>query len=390
LSFEPRGDGGKSVAFHEIARDAWVTLSDAATNWAVGVTDHPIWAWIGSAIARTGRFVWGLAKSAYLTAAGICERSAYACPLLARIVAHLRHTVLSIRAQGLAAYRKHAWVRTGIASALLLGLVLGVDGATGFDRGSRPLYVLPIWIATRIGGSVAGTLSVLFISSVLGALDGILGYGSGSILTAEGILRTVSLLVVMLVIARFEIRFREARAMATYDTLTGVLNRASFEQHAAEAVAVAIARGERLAIGLADCNRFKELNDTFGHAFGDHALRVLSRRLQAVSRSNGIVGRFGGDEFVVVFKGLNPEHVEEEMTRAKRTFARHISSLGARGTISYGIAVLGPDGTTLDALLRRADERMYESKRVALAVVEVAEEIDLVEEGAFHIGPLAS
>ncbi len=386
LSFEPKHENPRVRTAGETILEAWSALGNALSSWALGVAEHPFWGAVASSFRGVASGAGRLAASFGNAIDRVVPRS----PLLARAAALLKHASLRMRAQALATYRQRAWVRTGLGSSTLLALVFAIDGSTRFQQGSKILYVLPIWLATRLGGPAAGGVAVVLTTVLLGALDAALGLAPPGMVTTNMALRMLSFTVVMVIIAQFECRFREARAMATYDTLTGVLNRASFEAQAEESVVSAIAKDRLLAVGLVDCDRFKELNDTYGHAFGDHALRVVARRLQAASKPSGLVGRFGGDEFVVVFEGLRPQGVRDELSRAKCTFGRHMESLGCPAAISCGFAILGPDGTTLEALLRRADERMYADKRSLLAVVEMADEVDLGVDGSLERGSRAS
>jgi len=124
---------------------------------------------------------------------------------------------------------------------------------------------------------------------------------------------------------------------------------------------------------MADCDQFKVLNDQNGHAFGDHALKVLARRLVAVTRDIGAVGRMGGDEFVVLFSDVERGEAETAMEKSNIAFKRVMASLGVSTSISFGIATLGADGNDFDSLCRAADERMYSRKRTRQAAVWVAD-----------------
>jgi diguanylate cyclase (GGDEF)-like protein len=123
------------------------------------------------------------------------------------------------------------------------------------------------------------------------------------------------------------------------------------------------------ALLFIDLDGFKQVNDVHGHLVGDAVLREVAKRLSGAVREADLVARHGGDEFVVLLRGLQSD---EAMSRAEHTVERITSAVGGpidTGAVrvsvaaSVGIAVHPGDGTTPDALIRVADERMYERKR---------------------------
>ncbi|MBM2615784.1 bifunctional diguanylate cyclase/phosphodiesterase [Actinoplanes sp. LDG1-06] len=145
---------------------------------------------------------------------------------------------------------------------------------------------------------------------------------------------------------------------ATHDSLTGVGNRALFE----ETVDLLLATGAPFHVALLDMDDFKSVNDRLGHHTGDSLLVVVSRRLRAAVGSEGIVARLGGDEFAVVLPGLSVERVEEALDRVLAAL-RESPRLDApvRSVASVGVTS-SRDGDTSEELLRRADVAMYEAK----------------------------
>ena len=155
-----------------------------------------------------------------------------------------------------------------------------------------------------------------------------------------------------------------ATSMAHTDPLTGLGNRRGFE--AAAAVVVDINRRRRLdtTVLYFDLDQFKLINDRFGHAEGDRALREFAQILSGVLRGSDVLARLGGDEFVALLSGANSyESVAERMRAALEERNRgggHPFDLAT----SMGGAVMSWDSTeSLDSLLHRADEAMYEQKR---------------------------
>jgi diguanylate cyclase (GGDEF)-like protein/PAS domain S-box-containing protein len=151
---------------------------------------------------------------------------------------------------------------------------------------------------------------------------------------------------------------------ALHDPVTGLANRRMLD----DALAAAVARSERshqpLAALFTDLDRFKELNDTYGHATGDEVLRVVGRRLRGVTRAGDLVARYGGDEFVTIVLDAQPPVVARAADRIRAAVRRTITSGGHlhRVTASVGVAVWR-EGMTADELLVEADRAMYAEKR---------------------------
>jgi diguanylate cyclase (GGDEF)-like protein len=158
-----------------------------------------------------------------------------------------------------------------------------------------------------------------------------------------------------------EARFAE---QALHDALTGLANRTLL----LDRIRLELARAGRLGSGVAlfylDMDDFKAINDRLGHDAGDEVLVRVARRLVSAVRPGDTVGRIGGDEFVVVCGGLDSAAAADMRTRIEETVARPLL-LGAGTelvTASVGVAT-GKGADEPEALLRRADEAMYEAKR---------------------------
>ncbi|WP_156159174.1 GGDEF domain-containing protein [Demequina gelatinilytica] len=152
----------------------------------------------------------------------------------------------------------------------------------------------------------------------------------------------------------------ERRAIT--DDLTGVLNRGELFLRAERAV-LRWDPSQRLVIAIADLDRFKSVNDSRGHAEGDRALVEFTRAWREVLGPDDILGRMGGDEFVIVMRDVE---IAEAVARARavtRTFGETCAAdCGATPTASHGLAA-AEDGLGLAILMARADEALYEAKR---------------------------
>jgi diguanylate cyclase (GGDEF)-like protein len=159
---------------------------------------------------------------------------------------------------------------------------------------------------------------------------------------------------------------RVLASMVRQDDLTGMPNRLSLRDHFEADMADAGSSGKLIAVHALDLDRFKEVNDSFGHQTGDALLQAVAGRLRNAIKAQDTAIRMGGDEFVVVQTGIR--RPEEANTLAQRllatlnepyTLGQHEVGIG----VSIGIALLPNDGIVLEVLLDRADTALYHAKR---------------------------
>ncbi len=158
---------------------------------------------------------------------------------------------------------------------------------------------------------------------------------------------------------------RQSEHQALHDGLTQLPNRILFRRRAEAATSKAAADGHHAGVLLVDLDRFKEINDTLGHAHGDLMLQTLAARLRNSLRAVDTVARFGGDEFAVLLPDIDhpseAEHLAERLLAAlQEPFA--INGITLTVGASVGIACFPDDGDDVDLLLRRADVAMYAAK----------------------------
>lgn len=165
--------------------------------------------------------------------------------------------------------------------------------------------------------------------------------------------------------AQITSRFDLAR-LARQDSLTGLPNRLMLSQQIDEALAALSQTGGQIGVLCLDLDRFKEVNDSFGHAMGDDLLKAAAARLLTAVRPGDVVARVGGDEFVVLQIDIAGRHSAETLAR------RIVRSLGEPFQIqgqtlqigaSVGVAVAPDDGMEAEALMARADGALYATKR---------------------------
>jgi diguanylate cyclase (GGDEF)-like protein len=178
----------------------------------------------------------------------------------------------------------------------------------------------------------------------------------GALLAAPSGFVVPWLVVIVAAASLTEIQGRLAeqlRRAATTDPLTGLANRRAWETEAGRALSHAVRTGEPVTIAVLDLDHFKDVNDRAGHEAGDALLRDLTARWSAELREADLLGRYGGDEFVLCLPGTDLDGAREILGRLSACHAFQWSA---------GTASAGP-GDTLTALLSRADAELYAQKR---------------------------
>jgi diguanylate cyclase (GGDEF)-like protein/PAS domain S-box-containing protein len=153
--------------------------------------------------------------------------------------------------------------------------------------------------------------------------------------------------------------------MAYHDLLTGLPNRALFYDHAAMILAQAKRKQRPFGIMMLDLDKFKDVNDNFGHDIGDNVLAAVADRLKKLMRDEDTVARTGGDEFVALLPEVaNLESMELVAERIMTTFTNPITVREDEFivTFSIGTAIYPADGQDIDTLVRHADQSMYAVK----------------------------
>jgi len=163
------------------------------------------------------------------------------------------------------------------------------------------------------------------------------------------------------ILSRLRIRAEEFQQLATRDSLTGLSNRRLGEERLAAEVARSERHGHPLSVLLLDLNRFKGINDRYGHAAGDLVLKEFAARLNKVIRASDLAARLGGDEFLVVLPECPPDRIPLLLNRLGQIQVRwkeeKLTVASAAGWAGY------QKGETPEQLIERADKSLYASKR---------------------------
>ncbi len=166
--------------------------------------------------------------------------------------------------------------------------------------------------------------------------------------------------------------YRDAQRQATCDAATGLPNRVRLLSHMTAALKPPV---QRLAVLFLDLDRFKPVNDTFGHTVGDRVLREVADRMRRTVGKDQLAARVGGDEFVIVAPGLSDDEIAALCGRLIAAIAAPIADeVGALSVgVSIGVAIAPADGSTPDTLLHAADTALYRSKERGRGIFTVFE-----------------
>ena len=228
-----------------------------------------------------------------------------------------------------------------------------------------PLMVMPF--------TLREVLPVLALIGLVPNLQAALGMAPGFPLLAFNVLVWPACAIVAFSLYEFDRVFRrlfvaqrQVREQAMKDPLTRLGNRRYFMERAQAALARRQRRGGSLAVLMLDIDRFKEINDRYGHQAGDDVLRALGGLLASSVRGSDVCGRLGGEEFALVLQDEGREGAAAAAERLRAAIEQLNVGSGRKEWIrfsaSIGAAACPQDGETLDALLQRADARLYQAK----------------------------
>jgi diguanylate cyclase len=262
----------------------------------------------------------------------------------------------------------------GTANATFEGLLV-CEGATIVTVNDNFAALIGCTADSLVGAKLeqyfAGADILTFFDHPNQSIEGTLVHFDGSKIPVELIQRSIDFggkphraVAVRDLRARQEAE-KHIRFLAHYDALTGLPNRVSFNKKVDQEIEAALAMGRRLAVLCLDLDRFKEVNDLFGHAAGDRALQSVAKRISEVLDENQMLARLGGDEFAIIAPGLAlptaAGRIAETILEALQGAAENMEIDGPI-SVSIGIAVCPDDATDRNALLSQADIALYRAK----------------------------
>lgn len=304
----------------------------------------------------------------------------------------------------LGAMKALAWMRAhpGCYSYLMLGsytlfaivacYLLGtLNLLTGLVMMAAPTMGMILFPPRLILGISVLTLLVLLSLSVLAALD-LIPYAPGlgigvDVAPNESLFITVSMilsasgyvayqvLIFMALINAWHLREAEVRKLSATDALTGVANRRDILERLEGMIFGRQRRQDRIALLMLDIDHFKQINDVHGHVTGDEALIAVAATLRDCLREQDVIGRYGGEEFLVILPGTDQHEAAEIAERCRNAVAAIVlPSTQGNVPLTASIGVVSrilQGGDDIDELIRLSDDAMYAAKRAGRNCVKI-------------------
>jgi diguanylate cyclase (GGDEF)-like protein len=255
----------------------------------------------------------------------------------------------------------HAGVAFGIA------LITVAVERSGELHGAYAFYYL--WVATFAAYFFSRPVAAGHLALIAAAYGAVVLFEGGADQWGTGWALTIGSLAIVAMLVRLQ-KERIDRLLvqlskaADTDVLTGLLNRRGFNRRLHRELQRARRSGQPLALVVADLDRFKAVNDQFGHPAGDEALRRVSALLGAVKRESDTMARIGGEEFGLVLPYTGRDGAQTMAERIRGTIRSEFADQRVALTSSFGIAVFPDDGDTQDLLMRAADTALYTAKEL--------------------------
>jgi diguanylate cyclase (GGDEF)-like protein len=245
-----------------------------------------------------------------------------------------------------------------------VGVALG-DLLTGNDVNFTLLYLGPIGLATWFASFRAGTgLSVA--SAILSVMLDVWQRPTllpTPVLVWNLVVQVGTFMALVALLGALQARLAHEQQAARTDPLTAVSNRRSFEEFAGIELERAGRSGRPLTVVYLDVDDFKRVNDLQGHARGDALLATLAATLRGATRAIDVVGRLGGDEFGLLLVETDGPTAQTLLHRLRDTLDAAMAENGWRVTFSIGAATYLSPPRSVDDMMGRADQLMYEAKR---------------------------
>jgi diguanylate cyclase (GGDEF)-like protein len=225
---------------------------------------------------------------------------------------------------------------------------------------------LGVFAITQVG---AATLA--FMQGATGYESMAAAYRHFNFLTLPAGYVAVSTFIILMMASDISAKLKK---MAVQDQLTGLLNRRGFEEYGGRAFSAARRAGQSISVIMTDIDRFKHINDKFGHAAGDMALAHFARLFSESRRQEDVAARVGGEEFALLLPGTD---LRGAMAIADQLCAKIGSTpldttvVGLPMTSSFGVATISEKDKSLDDVLLRADRALYRSKRAGRNQVDL-------------------
>jgi len=245
-----------------------------------------------------------------------------------------------------------------VYSLLSEGLIMAISlvGLVGVQNTRKLKGIYPFLMAG---------FSLMFLSMLTDMLDEVVVHPMWITAVFEDLFQAVGYILVVAGLVRWAWHNEETKEqlyrLATTDYLTGAYNRRHFSKTLHDEVARAKRYGTSLSLISFDLDHFKNVNDRFGHDVGDRVLKDVAGLMERMSRASDTFARMGGEEFIILAPSTNIDEAKLFAEKLRHALENHQIDVVGRVTASFGVAQLG-DGEGEEALLKRADDALYNSK----------------------------
>jgi len=255
-------------------------------------------------------------------------------------------------------------IRSFYASAFIVLILAAIDYLTGFELSFSFFYLIPIALATMYSGFrngiviTAASIILWFLSNWLAGQH----YSSAFVWVWNGGIRFISFIIIAYLIHGLNLELERENILARTDVLTGILNSREFYRLAALEVERARRYSRSVSVAYMDLDNFKEVNDRLGHLAGDELLRQFVETVRSVIRKDDLFARVGGDEFILLLPETNPGNIQSVIEKIRSVVQTMLNDFPAPMTVSAGVVTFMTPPTSLDVMVRSADEIMYQVK----------------------------
>lgn len=255
------------------------------------------------------------------------------------------------------------WILTAACIALI-HLIARLHYITGFAYEFNSFYVLPLLASAWWLDNATCVCITLFCLADWAYTDIMLGGGQSEPLPllCNTVTRAMTISCVTVLLKRLRHALQQEWENSRKDQLTGLCNRRLYYELGATVLEIARRQSLPVTLAFMDLDRFKEVNDTLGHAVGDDLLRTVSAVMQDHFRSEDVLARLGGDEFAAIMPGLTAVDARLRLESLRGSIRAAMSKHSWPVTLSIGAASFAEVTGGIEVMLRAADAAMYEAK----------------------------
>ena len=266
-------------------------------------------------------------------------------------------------------------MQIGMLALVLMVVVGSLDYLTSFEVSFSIFYLVPVAIAAWYAGTHFGWGACLLAAAVWLLVDTESGhlYSSAWIPFWNAGVRLGFFVIVAHLLGRLHVSLDSMAALAQFDGLTGLLNARSIKHDYEHIARFARRHRQTVAIGFIDLDDFKRINDNFGHQAGDDVLKAVATRLRDQARNSDLVGRVGGDEFVVLLPDTDLAGAEIFFLKLRSSLIELARAKQWQIGFSVGVAVISDPPQVAETAFAWADSLMYDVKKAGKNEVRLFE-----------------